>query len=813
MKNRYLILVSMFAAVSAHAQNWTGAVSSDWNNPANWTSTPANAASLLIDPANYTGLMENPRINSASSFAPAQVNLQNGAELTISAGISSQNITATGAGTTIILEEGGLLALNGSGAGGRLIVDQHAHFDMSGGDLWVSTQLLFDAGGTGELTGGTVTAAGIALMDGNASGSSYLVQDGASITVTGDIKFGNQAGNYFPTYKKLSGSLQVNGGMQWMGTAPGSGRGRFRLEGGATNVSGIIINYGFSTIGMSIQVADLAHFQNAAAAVQLVPGDSIRLEDGGRWSDLGMTAWKNDGVVYSDYGSFSAGITTTFTGTGLYQLGDLRIQPGRKLDHLSPQNLYVSHTIFAKGVFDHHENKLILNGDYFQSVSANSTGMTLYDLEINNSFDNNSNSGLDGYSIGLNQDLTITHNLSLVDGIVAYHPISTVRILEGATITGASDSSFLQGYVEKTGNTAFVFPVGKRDWWSGGSLSVPKRYRPLSISAPASLATVVRVGYLYEAYEPADPAASPLENASQVEYWDLSRTGSNDLFTVALGWDNAAQSGLTDCAFTTMALNTSAGWINVPSTVSGLCEDANTGSLASNGNLPEVGPVTIGFLERVYQNVITLCTEESVTVNNNTYTESGVYIDEMTGHDGNDSTVITVLTIMNHFYATIHDNGTFFLASAVGANHFQWFNCLTNEIVQDGPAFYFTPQVTGTYGVIASHYDCEDVDTSDCLFMEVEGSYVGIDEEVVAETMLYPNPVAGGQLLNIRTALVFDEIEISTAEGKRVPYSTAIVQMEKGTTVRLPELPAGTYLITGTLNGDPVFFKRFAVIE
>jgi len=811
MKHLCLIIIGTFSTALAHAQNWTGAVSSDWNNPANWTGAPASGSTLLIDPANYTGGMHDPHISSGSSFSPAQVNLQNGAGLTISANLASQGLVASGEGTAVILETGGALALNGSGANGWLILNQGALFEMSGGDLAVSTRLLFDLGGTGELTGGTITAASIALMDGNTSGSSYLLQDGASITVDEQVIFENQAGNYFPTYNKLSGSLQVTGGMQWLGMAPGSGRGRFWLQGGATNVSGTIINYGSSTMGMSLRVSGDGHFQNSATVVQLAAGDSIYTDDGARWSDLGMTVWKNDGVIYSDYGDFSAGTLTTFTGTGLYQLCHLRILTGRKLDHVSPQNLYVNESIFAKGVFDHHENKLILNGDYPQIITANFTGITFYDLEINNSYESNSDD--DDDNVILNQDLTITHNLTLIDGVVHYHPVTTVKILEGATITGGCDTTFLQGYVEKTGNTPFVFPIGKKDWGPGGTESVARRYRPLAISAPASAATVVRAGYLYEAYEPGDPVAAPLENASQVEYWDLSRTGSNDLFTVTVGWDRAAESGLTDCAFTSMALHTAAGWVNVPSTITGLCEDANAGSLASNSILPEIGPVTIGFLERVYQNLVTVCPLGSVTVNNNTYTESGVYIDEMLDHNGNDSTVITVLTVLNLFYATIHDNGTFFLASAVRADHFQWLNCLTNEIVQDGPSFSFTPQVTGTYAVIASRYGCEDVDTSDCLFMEVEGSYAGINEASVSETILYPNPVAAGGALHLKTELVFDEVEIHTAEGRSVAVLSELAHSNGVSSLTLPQLASGTYLLTGRLGGGQVFIQRFVVKE
>jgi len=35
-----------------YAQNWTGNVSSDWNNPQNWSIAPGNGDDVIIDPIN-----------------------------------------------------------------------------------------------------------------------------------------------------------------------------------------------------------------------------------------------------------------------------------------------------------------------------------------------------------------------------------------------------------------------------------------------------------------------------------------------------------------------------------------------------------------------------------------------------------------------------------------------------------------------------------------------------------------------------------------------------------------------------------------
>jgi hypothetical protein len=135
--------------------------------------------------------------------------------------------------------------------------------------------------------------------------------------------------------------------------------------------------------------------------------------------------------------------------------------------------------------------------------------------------------------IKLSTPFSVATALTLTRGIIRASDTHPLRLLNGATATGASDVSYVEGPVEKQGNQGFTFPVG-----DGGV------YRPLAISDPA-LPTDVFTARFVRAAQPFGEAATyaePLVTVSRCEYWTLDRTaGSSDVF-VTLHWRAA------DCA-------------------------------------------------------------------------------------------------------------------------------------------------------------------------------------------------------------------------------------------------------------------------
>lgn len=117
--------------------------------------------------------------------------------------------------------------------------------------------------------------------------------------------------------------------------------------------------------------------------------------------------------------------------------------------------------------------------------------------------------------------------------------IPRLVVKPSATVTNASNSSFVHGIMRKQGNTPFRFPVGK------GHVM-----RPIALIGAFGSSNTVINHYTAE-YIDADPQLTfgtainaPLDHISQCEYWDLRRTGGATTATVQLTWSDPTSCGV-----------------------------------------------------------------------------------------------------------------------------------------------------------------------------------------------------------------------------------------------------------------------------
>ncbi len=800
MKQNILIFIAFFFLNHAFSQNWTGAVSSDWNNPSNWSSTPSNGDNIEIDPANYTGAMAQPIVNLNSNFTPAEMLVQNGAHLTISATLNtSDQVEIIGNGTVVTITNSGVFSLIGGGNNARLIFVDDSHLEMNGGSLSSGQRLLFELGATGTINDGIVTVGEtIALVDGSLLGSSKLIQNGGTITTNAEFGFENEAGVYYPTFEQNGGTLNINGALLWLGAAPGAGKGYFRSTGGTVKVTGTIGNDPTSTMGMYLELSGSATvLENSGTSVQLLGGDSLILADSATWKDLNTTNWMNDGVVYgSNTSFFQSGNTllngnTNGLGIAVYQLGNLSIPSGKSMIHIFPAELRISGNMDILGSFNHNSNQLILNGTKNQSINQPSNNLILHGLQVKNKANGPADGG---YGISLNTATSITAMLVLEDGIIVPSPGSLIKLADNIYLDGQSDSTFITGYIEKTGNDQFTFPVG----------SLPDRYRPFSITPPNSVSTQIKVGYLNSSYSSLTPVEAPLQSVSVLEYWDFTNSNASDLVGVTIGWNNAMQSGLSDCADISMTVWNGTQWAFVASGTSGLCNGANDGILFSAGNLPVAGPVTIGFTSNVTQQFITLCHGDSVTIGANTYSISGTYFDVLQDVNGDDSTVVSIVNVSNPIINFVTESITSITVNAPTATSLRWINCLDGTTAAGTGAFgfTFTPSANGTYAVIADHNTC--IDTSECVVID----QLGISELSKEYLILYPNPVNKDEHLIIHSNA--SGFVIQSLDGKLI-QPKSVTLLNGNYEIELPDLHGGIYLITETGAVSNPRTARFSV--
>lgn len=791
MKRTLLFGIACFAFAPAFGQNWTGAVSSDWNNAANWSATPANGDNIIIDPANYSGAMADPLVSGTSGFTPGEMLVQNGAELTISGTLNTTDrVEIIGAGTVVTITASGSFSLIGGGNNARLIFVDDAHLQMEGGNLSSGQRLLFELGATGVINNGTVVVGEtIALVDGSVNGSSKLTQNGGIITTNAEFGFENEAGVYFPAFEQNGGTLQINGALVWLGAAPGAGKGYFRSNNGTVKITGTIGNDPTSTMGMHLALNGASTLlEYSGNSVQLLAGDSVFLDNQATWKELNTVSWQNAGVVFHTGNALFQTGNSTLNGTGIYQFSHVTVPAGKSLNHISPLLVSVNGNLDVLGSFSHNSNKLALNGTKHQTVHTTSGNLNLFDIEVNNAANGPADGG---YGIDLQTSLAISNQLELTDGIIVSSPASIVKLADNATLTGGSDSTFITGYVEKIGDDAFEFPLGE----------TPNRYRPFSISAPNSVSSLIKVGYKHQAYASLTPVETPLQSVSILEYWDFTNSVPTDFLQVTAGWNDASQSGLNDCGDISLTVWNGSQWSFVTSLTSGLCNGANEGTLSSTGNLPANGPVSIGFTSNVTQQYVTLCPGDSVNVGTNTYYQSGTYFDVLQDVNGDDSTVVTVVNALSPLITGMTNNVISLTVNAPTAATYQWIDCNNGNAPITGETnATFTPTSNGSYAVIVTNaFGC--VDTSSCEII----NQLGIDEWNVQNLRLFPNPLTNGEFLQINSVL--NNVVIESMDGKTIQAVSVFIS-DAETRILLPVLSKGIYLLR---SKDGKQSGRFAV--
>jgi hypothetical protein len=126
-------------------------------------------------------------------------------------------------------------------------------------------------------------------------------------------------------------------------------------------------------------------------------------------------------------------------------------------------------------------------------------------------------------TVTLNCPVGIDHSMTFTKGIVLSSTNNPLVVIDNATVTGASDLSFVNGPVKKIGDDAFTFPVGKP------LLSNPNvgGYRGIGITPIAN--TSVSDAFTAEFMQGSATALGPitatgLTRVSRCEYWKLDKT-------------------------------------------------------------------------------------------------------------------------------------------------------------------------------------------------------------------------------------------------------------------------------------------------
>lgn len=289
------------------------------------------------------------------------------------------------------------------------------------------------------------------------------------------------------------------------------------------------------------------------------------------WSN-NSPANAGDDVILNN-GSFQPILNTSIQYNSLY------IKSGVTFS-LSTFSLSIRSDVTNCGTFSDATGTLVLNStaSFIQNQNFSGTGTySLNDVVINNTFSTNP-------SVTLNKDVNVAGDLTLTSGIVYTSATNILSLGNNATSTSGSASSFISGPVSKSGTANFVFPVGKGSSWRRAAI------------AGVSSSSVFRAEYFNTAYTSTTPVNAPLNNVSQVEYWQVDRLSGTGNASLSLYWESASASGINNCADLTIARWNGSSWDERAGTTSASssCSGSGAGTVTTIAALTAFSPFTFG---------------------------------------------------------------------------------------------------------------------------------------------------------------------------------------------------------------------------
>lgn len=177
------------------------------------------------------------------------------------------------------------------------------------------------------------------------------------------------------------------------------------------------------------------------------------------------------------------------------------------------------------GTLSHSNGDVVFTGSETQTI--NGTGTTsFYRMTMNKSANN----------LVLGREVDIQSLGTFGSGLVESSSANLLRFLAGSAVGGTPSSiSYVSGPVQKIGNTAFTFPIGKAGY-----------YAPAGISSPALATDAFTAEYINAAGPNRHLKAPSLDHISACEYWNIERTTGTSDVRVTLSWDTPRSCGVSD---------------------------------------------------------------------------------------------------------------------------------------------------------------------------------------------------------------------------------------------------------------------------
>jgi hypothetical protein len=231
---------------------------------------------------------------------------------------------------------------------------------------------------------------------------------------------------------------------------------------------------------------------------------------------------QGSGGWMSFYNMTIAGGSTTLTGT-VGVLNDLTINSSTTLSAGS-NVITVGGNWNSQGTWTYGTSSVTFNGSgYKQITGVSGSQVNFYDVVFNKSTTLS--------SLRLSKPVKINHGVTLTQGHIKTDTINYLEFADNATLTGGGDNAYVHGPVRKTGNDAFVFPLGDTLYADTAA------YHPLAMTAPSSTGDKFQATYFATTYTVGDSLVDSLSSVSRDEYWKFERKAGSSNVYLTLGWN------------------------------------------------------------------------------------------------------------------------------------------------------------------------------------------------------------------------------------------------------------------------------------
>lgn len=435
------------------------------------------------------------------------------------------------------------------------------------------------------------------------------------------------------------------------------------------------------------------------------------------------------------------------------QSGDDVIINSGTFNPIMPGNNTITNLTINSGILDVGTNNLtvlnrvILIGGSFVNNQSGTGRITTSNLVLN---------APSGFTLGGSRTflLQVNGTMTFTSGILYTNSNDILKFMSGSSVTGASNTSHVDGPVTKIGVSSFVFPVGS------GNV-----YAPISMNAPASNSTYT-AEYFPFAYTNTTTLAAGLDHVSNVEHWIFNRVSGSNV-NVTLSFTTARSGVVNSLTDLRVAKWDGSQWLNLGN--GGTTGTTSAGTVVNSSTITTYSPFTLGSSNTLNPLPVNLLSFNAKLIDNL------VAIKWSTSNE------------INNDYFTIEKS----------INGIEWTTLTTVDASEsnENVKFYEAFDLSPLHGIQYYRLRQTDINGQSKYYDKVFVNVTSTKPEIVA----YPNPCSDFLSVNLNATEQTD-LKLLNAFGQ-VVYSESSSDQTL-VKIDLSALPAGVYVLEMMVNNE-----------